>query len=274
MKKEHMTKKAVRRVLREYWAQYTKYPVLALASFLLPGLGSIFVFLIPPLVISKIVNMIAAGTPISISSLGGSIALFGGLWLLGEFLWRTGMYTLTQLETKAMKNISNLTFGLLLERDYNFYANNFVGSLTKKAQALSRNFEIFTDTFSFNVTPTVLPMIFALIVLSRYSPIISLVLVISLVLLVIFIVPRIRKRAALVAERHETGSRLVGGLSDVVTNMIAVKSFAKEDIEHKHLNGLAEKFTKDVVERSFVERVGKFFCQTIEMLVLYVFFCK
>ncbi|MDE2116962.1 MAG: ABC transporter ATP-binding protein, partial [Patescibacteria group bacterium] len=133
MDKPIVTRRAIRQVLRDYWDQYRKYPAMTVAALLLPACGSIFVFFVPPLIIAHIVNVLAATGTISLSSVGSYIILFAVLWLVGEILWRIGLHILIKLETKGVVALGKLAFHRATERDYDFYTNNFVGSLTKRA---------------------------------------------------------------------------------------------------------------------------------------------
>lgn len=243
MARENISRKAVSQVLRDYAKQYRLHPWFTAGGILLPGIGSIFVFFIPPLIIGRIVNMISVGSDISFSKVGVLIALFGGLWLIGEGCWRAGMYFLTKLEATAMRNLSKSSFDRLIERDYDFYASNFVGSLTKRAIAYVKNFEGFTDTFSFNVTPNILPMIFALVILAQYSVWISILLLLALVFVILVTVPLIKRRAGLVVERHNASSALTGRLSDTISNILAVKSFAREEDEAREYDAHMLRFS-------------------------------
>jgi ATP-binding cassette subfamily B protein len=227
MHKEGVTKQAVKRVLRDYWDQYKKYPGLTLGSFLLPGLGSIFVFFIPPLIISRIVNILARDGAIPFNQAGVLVLLFGGLWLFGELCWRVGMYFLTRLEAPRYVQPCREELCLFDRRDYDFFTSKFVGSLTKKAQAYTKNFEGFTDTFSFNITPNILPMVFALIILARYSIWISLLLLVALAVVVILTIPLIRARSKIVAERHDASSKMTGNLSDILHKYICSEIICK-----------------------------------------------
>ncbi len=243
MSRANISSKAISQVLKDYAEQYRMYPWMTMGGILLPGIGSIFVFFVPPLIIGKIVNMISAGSDISFSKVGILIALFGILWFFGEACWRAGMYYLTKLESLALVNLARTAFSRLMERDYDFYANNFVGTLTKRAIAYSKNFEGFTDTFSFNVTPNILPMIFALVILARYSIWISVLLLAALIFVVLVTVPLIKRRARLVVERHNASSALTGRLSDTISNILAVKSFAREEDEGREYDKHALHFS-------------------------------
>lgn len=240
--KQQITGRAVRKVLSDYAAQYRKYPFQTFFAFVLPAIGTIFVFFVPPLVIAELVNILAAGNEASLSSMAAYIAAFGVSWLLGEVFWRFGMHFLINLETKGISNLMNLAFAKLSDRDYDFYSNNFVGSLTKKTLSFSKGFETFTDTLAFNIVTNILPIIFASVVLWRYSPWIPLILLGSLLVVVMVALPIVRRRSKLVALRHEAGSKLSGRLSDVITNILAVKSFAKEGFEQNVYSEYVEDF--------------------------------
>ncbi len=217
-------------------------------AFFMPATGTVLMFFVPPLIIAKVVNTLAAEHTMSTASIVYFAALFGGFWLAGDLFWRFGVHFLIKLEAAGISDIGKKTFNQLTERDYDFYTNNFVGSLTKKASAVWRGFETFTDTIIFNVLTNIFPIIFAVVVLARYSLWIPLILLASIAVAITVAVPIIRNRAKLVALRHEAGSKVAGRMSDSITNMLAVKSFAKEEQEQEtfgeHVDDLSAKFKK------------------------------
>src|SRR3989338_7934510 len=248
MNKQIITRQAVNQVLSDYWRQYRSRPWLSIVAFFTPAIGSILVFFVPPLIVAKLINIFIAQNSIALDAAIGYIALLGGSWLLGEALWRIGLHFLIRLETRGINNLCKVAFDRLVERDYDFYANNFVGSLSKKAMAFSRSFEIFSDTMLFNVTTNVLPILFVVVILWRYSPWIPFLLIFWITLTIVIAFPIMRRRSKLVALRHNAGSRMVGRLSDSLTNILAVKSFAKEkqesDIYGNYANDYADKYKK------------------------------
>ena len=233
MNNEPISPEAIRQVLKAYGRQYKQHPFYSLGAFLLPAVGNIFVFFTPPLIIAKLVDILSAGNKISLDSVSQYIALFAGLWLFGELLWRFGIYYLAKIEAIGMNELGNIAFRHLVGRDYDFYTNNFVGSLTKKASAFSRHFETLTDTFVFNIISNLLSLVFAVIVLSRYSLWLPGLLVLSIAIVITVALPIIRRRSKLVALRHAAASKVSGNISDVITNIFAVKSFAREDREQE-----------------------------------------
>lgn len=231
MQQEKLSRGAVRAVLHAFWQQYRAHPFLTAWTFLLPAIGIIFVFFVPPLILAKIVNTIAETKNVSLNALWPLLALMGGVWFAGELCWRAGLYALTRLEAHGITELSRYTFRALMAREYAFYTNNFTGSLTKKATAFPRTFESFTDTLCFSIVGNLVSLIFAFVILWRYTPLLPLALMGCLILVVSITIPLIKKRSALVAKRHEAGSRVSGRLSDVIANATTVKSFATEKEE-------------------------------------------
>jgi len=226
-----ISSQAVHQVLRSYSDQYKAHKMWAFFAFVAPAIGNIFVFFVPPLVVARLINVYTQQGNISLGSTSMYIFAFTGFWLIGEALWRIGIYYLVQIESFGIHVLSQKAFRMLSDRDYDFYTNNFVGSLAKKATSFAKSFETFTDTLSFNIVSNIFPFIFALIVLWRYSPLIPLVLVLCLAIVIGIAIPIIRRRSLLVIERHDAASKVVGRLSDALTNMLTIKSFAKEKTE-------------------------------------------
>lgn len=246
MEKTSISSAAVRQVLKDYWLQYKTYPFTTAPSFVLPAIGTILTNFIPPLIIARLVNLVAAGDALTVNSVGQLVLLFAGSWILGETLWRIGLHLVIKLETDGMNNLGKTAFSRLTSRDHDFYSENFVGSLTKHASTFARGFEALTDTLIFNIVTNIFPLIFATIVLWQFSPFIPLILFISLAIMIAITIPVIRRRAKLVAARHQASSKVSGRISDSLTNILAVKSFAKEKTEQRilgeYLDDYAQKF--------------------------------
>ncbi len=244
MAEQLITPGAVRQVLRDYWQQYRIHPWYTAIACFVPALGSILVIFVPPLIVANLINLFVARGEISLTATAGPITLLAVLWMTGEVFWRIGMHYLIKLEAGGMEALGKLAFRRLADRDYDFYTNNFVGSLTKKALAFSKNFETFTDTFSFNIINNALPVVFVVVVLWFYSPWIPLVLLFCLAVVIGVALPIIRRRSKFVALQHEASSKMSGRLSDAVTNIAAVKAFAKEDREYDLYKNYVEDFTR------------------------------
>jgi ATP-binding cassette, subfamily B, bacterial len=244
MENEVITKQAVSQVLRDYWNQYKEHPWYAGAAFLLPAVGTVLVLFVPPLIVAKIIDTFVAQGAVLLSAVWRYIPLFGGLWLLGEILWRISMYFLAKLEEYGLNNLARIAFRRVVGRDYVFYANSFVGTLTRKTLAFGKGFEMFTDTLIFNITTNIFPIFFAAVILWQYSPWIPSVLAFWITGTILVVLPIIKRRSKLVALRYEASSRVAGRVSDSMTNILAIKSFAKEEVEYGAFGKFVDDFTR------------------------------
>ena len=244
-----ISKKAIKNVLLDYMNEYKKRPLYTLMAFVLPAIGTTLVMYVPPLIVARVVNIIAAGNP-DMHKIYSLVILLAVLWALGEVAWRVGIHFMIRLEEIGIKNMSEKMFWKLTSRDYDFYTNNFVGTLVKRGVSYSRNFDALSDTLAYNVLSNVIPIIFASVILWRYSPWIPIALLGWLTFTVIISIPIIKGRAILVSHRHDASSRLSGYISDAVTNMLAIKSFAKEGEEAETFSRYTEGFT-DAYKKSY-----------------------
>lgn len=165
-------------------------------------------------------------------------------WLVGEVFWRVGIYCMIKVQARSKQKLNLTAFKLLAEKEYDFFANNFVGSLTKKALAFAYNFETFTDIIVFNVLTSVIPMIVAFFILAQYSIFISLTLLGWVLIALPILIPLIIRRAKLVAKRHDASSKMTGRLSDAFTNIFTVKAFGKEKVETENYGEYVADYTK------------------------------
>lgn len=245
--KKLITRQAVKAVLRDYAGQYRENTLATLLAFFLPAIGTVLVFYVPPLYVAKIVDRLASGSVDSVYDVLPFILLLGTLWFIGEMCWRAGVHALIKVDARGVNTLLRRMYQKLSMRDYDFYTDNFVGSLVKKGAAYGRNFEAFTDALAFNVVTNLIPIIFATVILWQYSPVIPMVLILCIVIATSIAIPIIRARAKLVAERHDAMSQLSGRLSDTLTNIFAIKSFAQEKTEGEVFASQADNYTTKYV---------------------------
>lgn len=230
MTRDH-NKKAIKLAMRHYLRQIWEDKFFALPALVLPGLGSILVFYVPPLIVARILTNFSNDVHPGLNQLMSYVLLFAGLWLAGEALWRLAMFSLTRLETNGMRRLYINAMGYLFAKDQAFFNNNFAGSLTKKVIGYGRRYEDVMDTMAFNVTANLIPMIFASFVLWRYSPWLVVALAAMLSLTIAIAVPLIRRRQKLVNIRENASNVMAGNIADTITNMTTVRSFAQEKYE-------------------------------------------
>lgn len=231
---EQLAKGAVKLTLRYHAAEAKRNWRFALPALLLPGIGAILIFYLPPLVIAKLIDAYTAANGGHVA-VGWYVALFAGSWLLGEILFRIAFHAVARAEVRGIESLYTIALQKLAEKDMAFFSNNFAGSLTKRAMAFARNHESISDKLYFQIVPSLVTLAFVTVVLWQYSPWYVLLLYASILLVIVTVTPLIRKRSKMVAVRTAAATRLTGHVADVVSNISAVKAFAREKQElHTH----------------------------------------
>ncbi len=223
-----LNEQAIRLVLSHYWQQLKLDKRYALPGLLLPGICSILVFYVPPIIIAKILNFLGANPDFNIVQLMPYVAAFAGSWLLGEICWRIGEHYVIRAETQGNQRLSVNAMDYLFEKDLGFYNDNFAGSLTKKVMGYTGSYIRLFDTLLFNISPRLIPLIFVIFVLASFSPWLIVTLLGMTTLTLLIVLPRIKHRQKLVVARERAANVLSGNISDTIANMAAVKGFAKE----------------------------------------------
>jgi ATP-binding cassette, subfamily B, bacterial len=218
-------------VLRRYGRQITRRPWVAVPALVLPGIGDVFVFYAPPLVVAQLLGAVARDEALTLGSLMPYVLTFTALWFTGELVWRAAEALIARAEIGGIESLYIEAMDELLAKDLAFFHDNFAGSLTKRALGYARRFEDVFDVLAFQVIAKILPLGFVTVVLWRYSPLLILVLLGMLSITVALVVPRIRRRRQLVDAREAASNVLAGHVADSIANAEPVRAFAREDDE-------------------------------------------
>jgi ATP-binding cassette subfamily B protein len=226
------SKAATKLATRNYFGMIWRHRKLSIPTLLLVALGSVMVAYVPPLVVASAINRFQHATP-SWAAVSPYLLWFALAWFLGEMLWRACFLFLSRTELRAMRDLYTSGLGELQRKDLGFFHNNFAGSLTKKTIGYGRNFEGFFDTITFNIAANLLPLIFVVFVLARYSWWLVLALLGMLSLAFAIIAPLTKRRKKLVDAREASSNKMAGHVADVIGNMDAVQAFAHHEFEQK-----------------------------------------
>ena len=215
-------------VLRRYGRQIRQRPWMSATALLLPGVGDVLVFYAPPLVVARLLGVVARDPALTAGMLVPYVLTFTALWFAGELVWRGAEALIARSEIRGIESLYREAMDELLAKDLAFFHDNFAGSLTKRALGYARRFEDVFDVLAFQVIAKIVPLTFVTVVLWRYSPLLILVLLGMLSITVALVVPRIRRRRRLVDEREAASNVLAGHVADSIANAEPVRAFARE----------------------------------------------
>ncbi|MET9348443.1 ABC transporter ATP-binding protein [Streptomyces termitum] len=231
----------VRLALRYYGGELARLRRTAIPALLLPALGNICILYLAPLVVARLVGRVAGGGGTTLPEIMPQALVLAGVLLLGEVLWRVGLHCLNRLDAYGIEHLYVRGMDELLAKDTSFFHDNFAGSLTKRVISFSQRFEDVVDTLTFQIVGSVVPLLFASVVLWQYDPLLVAGLLVMIVFTAVVVLPLIRRRRLIVAEREQAIARVSGHIADVLTNMDTVRAFAAERREAaEHRTRIAE----------------------------------
>ncbi len=171
--------------------------------------------------------------------------------------WRMIEIFVVRLETGIMSDVSQMAFSYVQRHSYQFFTNQFTGSLVRKVQRLVRAFEDLSDRLIFNFLPQVLLIIGALSITIYKQYQIGLVLTAWVVVFIVINVLMFRKVQKYNVMSTEKDSEVSGAMSDAFSNNVSVKMFSRygfEENKFKDVMAIWKKITAKAWNTSNINR--------------------
>lgn len=234
----------VKKTFHYYWRHLRRYPRLFIPVALILPVNTLVNNYLPPLVLASVLDRLSRHdyVPHQVwQSFGGSLLLYLALSLVGgTVLWRLFDAFFWRLEGKMSRSIAREVFDHLMRMSANFHSNQFGGSLVSASNKLMHSYVRIADTTLFQVAPLVFGLIFVSAVMLPRSPIYTFLLVgfsVFYIVISFFVTGNVRR---LGAEEARAETRQTGVLADAVTNVITIKSFAREHQENQRFTAATD----------------------------------
>ncbi len=194
-----------------------------------------------PVFYKNIANGFAAGvspetTKIILDNFWMVVTFYAGVWLS----WRVLEIGIIPLDGGGVNLLEKQCFDVLKQQKFDFFENNFSGSLIKKASRFSRAFEIIMDWFLFQFVQNVIGISIAFIIFYQHYPEFAFYFLIWIVIFIAWSVGFSVWKLKFDKAVSERDSKLGGAYSDAISNIFIVKSFALEKYEQSNINQKAD----------------------------------
>lgn len=231
----HDRSKAIK-VFAYYWNKVKLYPAYVSGILLVMPITQLANSYIPPLILANVLNRLSKhdyqGRDVW-ASFGWQIVLYVGLLFFGQLLWRIIDYCQWRLEARVQKDIAEEVLDHLLDESADFHANRFTGTLVSQTNKLMSGYVRTADTTTYNTYQLLIGIVITAIILWPKVPAYVLALVALSVLYLVIAFRVSRPVRELSAKSSSLESRQTGYLADAITNVIAVKSFARSKYERQ-----------------------------------------
>lgn len=228
-----------RATVRYYLSQAKHYPFNLYGALLSVPVTVLVNTVLPTLILADVLSKLSRGDYIRgelWQSFGDELLMYTGLLLLGILTWRLVDKFMWKLEYRLQQDMAEHVFRHLMDESADFHANSFSGSLVSKTNKLLGSYVRMADTTIFQVLPMLSLMFFASIILLSRAPLyVFFLLTFSalFILLALKISGPVRTSSAHYAK---TESKQTGFLADAITNVMAIKSFARERHEMRRFH--------------------------------------
>ena len=247
MKKEKTTSTTTR-TLHYFW-QATKKHLGLWISLILSTIG--FCGLLSygnPYVMSLIVDRISV-QPVAADQV---FAVFGPyivalilINLLGQACSKLQDYTSWKLQIKVNYDLATMAFDALSNQSMTFHSNRFGGTLVSQTAKFMSAYTLLMNTITFPFLPVLCSITFTCALLIPVVPLYAAVLMVLLAIYATISYVMYKRILHLNEKAAGAQNQLSGELSDAVTNILAVKTYGREDYER----ALFDTANREVVAR-------------------------
>jgi len=222
-------------VLRNYTRAVFRYPWLLIGT-IVGVMGIELSALVGPLFFKEFIDTLTEGQPSDEVVQALLLILVGylGVMLTGWAFRRLQMHSILRIEANVPADLMRQAFKYLTGHAYEFFINNFAGSLTRKVNRYGRSFEQVIDGILLSIFPTALFAGGVVIILFTRNHWLGLGVLVWTILFVGLQILMTRWRYRYKLERAAADSKLTGALSDSIGNQSSVTFYAAE----KHEQGI------------------------------------
>lgn len=166
--------------------------------------------------------------------------------------WRIWEYLLSYAILKLDYNITYNSFSSLHKHSYDFFVNNFSGSLVKKTSRLVNSIASIYDIIFFDITRILVSIWFILIILFIENTYLWVIFWIWILLIIIFAYFLNKIRVPYVKDSANENSTVFWQYSDTVTNNFNIKLFWTYEKEKLNFFEALEKWKKKELKSIYV----------------------
>ncbi|MCH9753285.1 MAG: ABC transporter ATP-binding protein/permease [Alphaproteobacteria bacterium] len=182
----------------------------------------------------------------SYSDLMYPIILFLSVQVFLNLIWRLSNILEWKIEPQVRKNIITKSYNYVQNHSYKFFLKNFPGNITSKLKGILDGYDDLWEQTHHGISITILSSLINMVVLFLVSYKVGLFMTIWSILFLFVLYKMSKKMNHYSFEETQARHRLVGTLSDKISNIASLFSFATRKTE---LKDLVKDLSKDFMPR-------------------------
>lgn len=159
--------------------------------------------------------------------------IIGAIVIVKNLTHRSTDYVMTYCQSNILRELSNYSFVKLQDHSYQFFTNNFQGSLVAKSRRFVKSFEILHDNISFSFWSALIQLSGIFIVLFTVASSLAWFFAVWCLFFIYLTAVLSYKKRKYDLDEAAADSRKTGSLADAVTGVLNIKMFASLSSEIK-----------------------------------------
>ena len=265
----------VRRTLHYFWSAQWKHKWLVLGTFISTPLVILWREVFSTYLLADIIAKVTEDPSlenVKTVLLPEAILFIVTRIIFSNILGELRVYWHWKMEIYAIYDLSALCFDTIAAQSMQFHNNRFSGSLVSQVNKFVSAYERFMDELVWNIIPLVTAVSTSIIILYTRVPLFATGLLVFMIAFIIIAYLAFRKISPLNLKLASAENKRTGQLSDSISNILSVKSYAGEPFEEKRFskfNGRVREATNNLLNAEIKRNIGFDFVYTgIAVIVL------
>lgn len=202
--------------------------------------------IITPLLYKKFFDIISAGGDKVIIAQDLITIIIYIAFLNGIFwtFYRIATWANNYFQPAVIANLKQQSYDYLMEHSYNFFTNNFTGSLVQRVNRFARAFETLCDRLIWDILPLFVRTASVIVVLLFINKWITLVVFVWMIIFLSFNIIFSQWKLKYDIKVAEIDSKTTGYLADTITNQNNVSLFSGQKFESEGYKKVTEEQSK------------------------------
>ncbi len=227
-------KNCTRRTLYYFLNATKKYMGLAIGGAITTPMVIFLRNILTPLLLADMIQIVSdgiRGEELYQALIPRAILLVVVALLRSFVLGPLRMWCVWKMEIKAMYDLSCKAFDTVTAQSMQFHSDRFSGSLVSQTNKFVGAYERLMDEFFWNIFPVALDILMIMIVMIPKAPLFVVGMVVFIIIYIVAAAIWFKKLAPIHEKEASTSNKCTGQLADSVSNVVSVKSYAREKYE-------------------------------------------
>lgn len=245
-KNEKNEPKTTWRTLHYYWQEVKKYKWYALGSFISTPIVVFVRAVLGTMIFADIIEKVSLGLPLDelLQAVAAEAILYIVLYIVTKLIFEElRLFWTWRMEVLIMYNLANQCFETISAQSMQFHSDRFSGSLVSQTNKFIGAFERFWDVLIWDAWPMVCYVTFIIVVLWQQAAWFAVGVVVLAIIYAIIAGLTIGRISYLNDAEAAASTKQTGQLADSISNIISVKSYAKERFEQGRFAMYSRKLT-------------------------------